>query len=90
MAGNPVKTLSMPATAGKHDVVWNGQDNAGNTMPAGTYRLSVAATAADGKPIPATITGMGMISEIDMSASDPLMFIGTRKVKLSEITGFKN
>jgi hypothetical protein len=50
----------------------------------------VAATAADGKPIPATITGMGMISEIDMSASDPLMFIGTRKVKLSEITGFKN
>jgi flagellar basal-body rod modification protein FlgD len=90
MAGNPVKTLSMPATAGKHEVVWNGQDNAGNTMPAGTYRLSVAATAADGKPIPATITGMGMISEIDMSASDPLMFIGTRKVKLSEITGFKN
>jgi flagellar basal-body rod modification protein FlgD len=90
MAGNPVKTLSMPATAGKQEVVWNGQDNAGNTMPAGTYRLSVAATTADGKPITATITGMGMISEIDMSASDPLMFIGTRKVKLSEITGFKN
>jgi flagellar basal-body rod modification protein FlgD len=90
LAGTPVRTLSTPATAGTHDIVWDGQDNAGNTMPAGTYRLSVAATATDGSSIPVTITGMGMISEIDMSASDPLMFIGTRKLKLTEITGFKN
>ena len=90
LAGTPVRTLSTPATAGTHDVVWNGEDNAGNTMPAGTYRLSVTASAADGSSIPATITGMGMISEIDMSASDPLMSIGTRKLKLTEITGFKN
>lgn len=90
LAGTTIRTLNTPATAGTHDVMWDGEDNAGNTMPAGTYRLSVAATGANGSSIPATITGMGMISEIDMSASDPLMSIGTRKLKLTEITGFKN
>jgi hypothetical protein len=31
-----------------------------------------------------------MISEIDMSAAEPVMYIGSRQLKLSEITGFKN
>ncbi|MFO0349889.1 MAG: flagellar hook assembly protein FlgD [Alphaproteobacteria bacterium] len=90
MNGTPVRTLTAPSAAGTHEVVWDGRDNAGNAMPAGTYRLAVAATSSQNTSIPATITGMGMISEIDMQAADPLMFIGSRKVKLSEITGFKN
>ena len=88
--GNPVKTLSAPSTAGTHEIMWDGTNNSGVTMPPGTYRLSVAATTAEGSSIPVRISGLGMVSEIDMSTPDPVMFIGTRKLGLSEITGFKN
>jgi flagellar basal-body rod modification protein FlgD len=88
--GNPVKALSAPSTAGTHEIMWDGTNNSGVTMPPGTYRLSVAATTAEGSSIPVRISGLGMVSEIDMSTPDPVMFIGTRKLGLSEITGFKN
>jgi flagellar basal-body rod modification protein FlgD len=90
MSGNPVKTLTGPATPGTHEISWDGLNASGNAMPTGSYRLSVAATTADGTPIPARLAGIGMISEIDMSAAEPVMYIGSRQLKLSEITGFKN
>jgi hypothetical protein len=31
-----------------------------------------------------------MVSEIDMSGAAPVLFVGSRKLSLSEITGFKN
>jgi flagellar basal-body rod modification protein FlgD len=88
--GNTVRTVTASREAGAHQINWDGRNDAGDTMPAGTYRLVVAATRDDGTPISARIAGLGTISEIDMSASDPVMFIGSRKLGLSEITGFKN
>ena len=88
--GNLVRTLTPPREAGTHQVSWDGRNDADDAMPSGTYRLVVAATTGDGTPIPAKIAGLGTISEIDMSSADPVMFIGSRKLGLSEITGFKN
>ncbi|MEQ1754638.1 MAG: flagellar hook assembly protein FlgD [Micropepsaceae bacterium] len=88
--GHVVRTLSGPSTVGTHDITWDGQSSTGSQMPDGTYRLTVAAVKADGTPIASNISGTGLISEIDMSGSEPVLFIGSRKLGLADITGFKN
>jgi flagellar basal-body rod modification protein FlgD len=90
MNGNVVKTLTGDAKVGTHQVNWDGMNNSGSPMPAGSYKLTVAATKADGSALPVTISGIGMISEIDMSGAEPVLYVGSRKMSLSEITGFKN
>ncbi len=90
MNGNVVKTLSGDAKVGTHQITWDGMNNSGSAMPEGSYRLTVAATKADGSAVPVTVSGIGLISEIDMSGAEPVLYVGSRKLSLSEITGFKN
>lgn len=49
--GNTVRTMTGLKAAGTHDGVWDGTNADGETMPAGTYTIHVAATASDGSPI---------------------------------------
>ncbi len=90
LGGHVVRTLNGDASVGTHSITWDGKNSSGTQMPEGTYHLSVAAKTADDKPIPATISGFGVISEIDMTGVEPILSIGSRKLKLSDITGFKN
>jgi flagellar basal-body rod modification protein FlgD len=90
MNGNVVKTLTGEAKVGTHQINWDGMNTSGSPMPAGSYKLTVAATKADGSAIPVKVSGIGMISEIDMSGAEPVLYVGSRKLSLSEITGFKN
>lgn len=90
MNGNVVKTLTGDAKVGTHQINWDGMNSSGSPMPAGSYKLTVAATKADGSAMPVTVSGIGMISEIDMSGAEPVLYVGSRKLSLSEITGFKN
>jgi flagellar basal-body rod modification protein FlgD len=90
MNGNVVKTLTGDAKVGTHQINWDGMNTSGSPMPAGSYKLTVAATKADGTAIPVTVSGIGMISEIDMSGAEPVLYVGSRKLSLSDITGFKN
>lgn len=90
MNGHVVKTLKGDASVGTHSIEWDGRNTNGMNMPDGSYRLTVTATKADGSAIAAAISGVGLISEINMSGVEPALFIGTRKLSLSEITGFKN
>ncbi len=61
--GNAVVTLddsNLPA--GKHQLVWDGKDSTGNTVPEGAYSVEVKATDADGT----TFTPkLGMIGTVE-------------------------
>jgi flagellar basal-body rod modification protein FlgD len=51
-SGALVRTLNVGAqNAGRYDVNWNGKDEAGNTLPNGTYRFDVEPLAADGSAL---------------------------------------
>jgi flagellar basal-body rod modification protein FlgD len=89
-SGTTVRTLTGDKTVGKHELAWDGKNSAGAQMPDGTYKLVVAATKADGSAMSVTTSGLGTISEIDMSGAEPVLYIGTRKLTLADITGFKN
>lgn len=89
-SGTTVRTLTGDKSVGKHDIVWDGKNSAGAQLQDGTYKLVVAATKADGSAMASSISGLGTITEIDMSGAEPVLFIGTRKLSLADITGFKN
>ena len=50
--GSPVNTVgSRAAGAGDVHLVWNGKDNQGRSVPAGTYILQVRATTSNGEAV---------------------------------------
>ncbi len=88
--GHVVRSLTGDASVGFHDFAWNGRNTNGTQMPDGPYTLSIVARLADGTSVPASISGLGLVNEIDMSGVEPLVTIGSRKISLSEIIGLKN
>lgn len=85
-----IRTLPGERTVGNHEFVWDGKNGLGVDMPEGSYKLAVVASTADGMPLTSTITGIGMVKEVDMSGAEPMVTIANRVVKLSEILGLKN
>lgn len=90
LSGHVLRTLPAADKVGAHSITWDGKNSSGTQLPDGSYRLSIVAKSADDKNISAAVSGAGVISEIDMSGIEPLVSIGTRKLNLSEIIGFKN
>jgi flagellar basal-body rod modification protein FlgD len=70
---------------GEHSFVWDGRDNFGNPLPDGGYTLTVKAELADGKAIATRVRSQGVVEEIDLSSSEPLLMIGAFGVPLSKV-----
>jgi flagellar basal-body rod modification protein FlgD len=71
---------------GAHEFTWNGKDNAGNQLPDGYYALTVRALLANGNPVASTMKSTGVVTEVDLSGSEPLLMIGPMTVPLSFAT----
>jgi flagellar basal-body rod modification protein FlgD len=68
---------------GAHTFTWNGKDNAGNQLPDGTYTLTVKAALANGTTVDTATRSQGVVDQIDLSGSEPLLMIGPLVVPLS-------
>jgi len=88
--GNVVRTMTGDATTGAHDFVWDGKKSDGTQLPDGLYRISVNAKDTNGETVKTSTSGVGLVKEIDMSGSEPLLTIGARLVGLTSVIGFKN
>jgi flagellar basal-body rod modification protein FlgD len=88
--GNVVRTLAGETGSGAHDFAWDGMNSAGTQLADGQYRLTVTAKDVNGDSLTPTVSGVGLVKEIDMSGSEPLLTIGSRVVSLTSIIGFKN
>src|SRR5262245_7861126 len=75
--GRGVYATTGETTLGPHDFVWDGKDSSGTPVPPGTYKLIVAATAADGSSMSGNVTSHGTISEVDLTGSEPSLMIGS-------------
>ncbi len=84
--GKVVFTTNGETTAGQHAFSWNGEDNNGNSLPDGTYKLAVTATASDGSAIDSAVASTGVVSEVDLSNSEPQLLIGNMEVPVSAVT----
>jgi flagellar basal-body rod modification protein FlgD len=69
---------------GTHAFAWNGIDNTGQTLSPGVYTLKIAAKTSDGKTIATRVASQGVVSEIDLTGTEPLLMIGPIGVPLSK------
>jgi flagellar basal-body rod modification protein FlgD len=85
-SGRVVATASGETTRGEKAFQWDGKDQSGREVAAGTYRLEVNAIGGDGQPIIGSVSRRGLISAVDLSGSTPTVTIAGASVPLSSIT----
>ena len=88
--GKVVYTGAGSTTAGNNTFSWNGQDNAGNQLSDGTFKMAVTASAADGSAITTSVASAGTVSQIDMTSGTPQLVIGNMEVALTDIAAIAN
>ena len=84
-SGTVVYTGPGSVNAGNNSFTWNGQDNNGNQLNDGTYKLSVSATDSSGNAVTASVASAGTVSQIDMTGGTPKLVIGNMEVSPSDI-----
>jgi flagellar basal-body rod modification protein FlgD len=84
-AGRVIATANGEATRGAKTFNWDGKDQSGRAVSAGTYRLEAVATGADGQSITAAVSRSGLITGVDLSGATPSVTIAGASVPLSSI-----
>lgn len=84
--GKVVYTGKGETASGQHDFDWNGEDNNGNQLSDGTYKVSVAATAPDGSSIESAVASKGVVSEVNFTGSQPYLMVGAMAVPVSAVS----
>ena len=89
-AGMVVYTGTGAVTAGNNSFTWNGQDNNGNQLKDGTYKLAVSATDASGNAITTSVASAGTVSQIDMTSGTPKLVVGSMEISPGDIAAVGN
>ncbi|HEX4270530.1 MAG TPA: flagellar hook capping FlgD N-terminal domain-containing protein [Rhizomicrobium sp.] len=89
-SGQTVYTGAGSTTAGNSSFNWNGQDNNGNQLNDGVYKLTVTATDASGGTVTSSVASAGTVSQIDLTGSSPMLVIGNMEVSPSDIAAVSN
>jgi flagellar basal-body rod modification protein FlgD len=76
--------------AGVHSFNWDGKDNNGNQLDDGAYKMTVTSTAADGSAVQTQIASGGVVSEVDLSGSQPMLVIGPMEIPISDVSSIGN
>ena len=84
-SGRVVAISSGETSRGEKTFQWDGKDQSGRPVNAGTYRLEINASGADGQPIIGSISRRGLITGVDLSGATPSVTIGGASVPLSAI-----
>jgi flagellar basal-body rod modification protein FlgD len=84
--GDVVYTAPAETTAGMHSFTWNGVGSSGATLPPGPYQLLVTAKTVDGATIGTRAASQGVITEVDLTGSEPILMIGPLGVPISKAT----
>lgn len=83
---NVVRTIAGQTTAGRNEVVWDGTDNDGATVPDGTYSFRVAATDADEGALLATSTDItGVVTASEFGEDGATLLIGDTSYALTAV-----
>jgi flagellar basal-body rod modification protein FlgD len=84
--GSIVRNLvTSDGAAGAHRVSWDGRNDAGERLDAGTYNFKVSAVDADGADVSATSVVDGLVEGVTYKNGSALLLIGGREVPLSDL-----
>ena len=89
-SGQVVYTGAGGTTAGNNVFTWNGQDNNGNQLADGTYKLAATATDSNGTAITSSVASAGTVTQIDLTGTTPQLIIGNMEVGVGDIAAVAN
>lgn len=85
-SGVAIKTTNLGAqTAGAHLVTWDGTDQNGQAMPAGTYYFSVTAKDVQGNTVGTTLSSLATVLGVRVEEGVAKLVIGSRTVDTSDV-----
>lgn len=88
-SGRTVRTLEGPATAGRHELVWDGTDDLGNPVADGSYTIQVRAVDAEDTTVEATTYTIGKVTGVETVDGVIQLMIGASPVRLDQIQAFR-
>ncbi|HTQ13373.1 MAG TPA: flagellar hook assembly protein FlgD [Rhizomicrobium sp.] len=88
--GNIVYTQPGETGSGQHDFSWDGTETNGSDAPDGVYQLTVTALASDGSAVQSAVASKGVVSEVNLTGSEPMLMIGSMAVPLSQASAIDN
>ena len=77
-----------PKGAGAQQVVWDGQDQNGTTMPPGIYTYAIKALDAQGQAVPVTTTSNLTVTGIRVVGGQPQLAAGDQTIDPSSVIEF--
>jgi flagellar basal-body rod modification protein FlgD len=88
--GRTVRTLTQGATsAGVRSTTWDGMDDNGQPVPAGTYTFAVSGLDATGQAISATPLFRGRVSGVNLEGDTPVLTVNGIYVPLTSVLEVK-
>jgi flagellar basal-body rod modification protein FlgD len=88
--GQVVYTTPGDTASGQHDFSWDGTDANGNQEPDGVYNLTVTALASDGSAVQSAVASKGVVDEVNLTGSTPMLMIGPMAVPISQASAIDN
>jgi flagellar basal-body rod modification protein FlgD len=81
-----VATQDYTLNPGDNAFNWNGKDKNGVALPEGDYTISVDAKDATGGVVNVSMLVKGLVTGIDFSGASPILLVGTKRLRISDIT----
>jgi flagellar basal-body rod modification protein FlgD len=86
-AGAVVRTIKAgPTSQGPLQLPWDGRDDSGNILAAGSYSISLTALDTQGKAVNATAQSSALVTGVSFSNGVPQLIAGGQMLPLSSIT----
>jgi flagellar basal-body rod modification protein FlgD len=84
-SGQTVYSTSQTIQAGSQTFNWNGLDSSGNSLPAGSYKMTISAQDASGQNVAISTEVQGVVDSVDLSQNPPMLSIGGQNFTISQI-----
>ncbi|AJE04347.1 flagellar hook assembly protein FlgD [Geobacter pickeringii] len=88
--GKTVRTITLGATAaGDGSLAWDGRDSSGNSLPSGSYTVTVTGINSDGTQFSGSPLLLGKVDGVTLEGSEPSITVSGISVPISKILSVK-